>query len=226
MESQSQTRLSNFTFTFRGQLTFSRHFLSVHPFILRISFCSYEAEVTYQCLMCCAQSLSRVWLCASVGLVACQAPVSMGFSRQEYWSGLPCPPPGDLPGSGVKPAFLELLASTGMFFTTRSSPTYFSIFFFKILWCTVVVSRFRSNSSAHLPFPGFLVEGEDGQPPCLIFAGSSHGSIGLPHISAPLSSCPILTGSGSMPWSSPHPPTTTCHPILCDWAGSTQPRTQ
>ena len=35
-----------------------------------------------------------------------QAPLSMGFSRQEYWSGLPCPPPGDLPDSGIKPASL------------------------------------------------------------------------------------------------------------------------
>ena len=35
--------------------------------------------------------------------VARQAPLSMGFSRQEYWSGLPCPPPGDLPNPGIKP---------------------------------------------------------------------------------------------------------------------------
>ena len=35
--------------------------------------------------------------------VAHQAPLSVGFSRQEYWSGLPCPPPGDLPDSGIKP---------------------------------------------------------------------------------------------------------------------------
>jgi len=34
--------------------------------------------------------------------VACQAPLSMGFSRQEYWSGLPCPPPRDLPNPGIK----------------------------------------------------------------------------------------------------------------------------
>ena len=33
---------------------------------------------------------------------ACQAPLSMGFSRQEYWSGLPCPPPGDLPNPGIE----------------------------------------------------------------------------------------------------------------------------
>ena len=35
--------------------------------------------------------------------VACQAPLSMGFPRQEYWSGLPFPPPGDLPDLGIEP---------------------------------------------------------------------------------------------------------------------------
>ena len=40
--------------------------------------------------------------------VACQAPLSMGFSRQEYCSGLPCPPPGDLPDQGIKPVSPEL----------------------------------------------------------------------------------------------------------------------
>ena len=35
--------------------------------------------------------------------VACQAPLPMGFSRQEYWSGLPCPPPGNLPIPGIEP---------------------------------------------------------------------------------------------------------------------------
>ena len=39
--------------------------------------------------------------------VAWQAPLSMGFSRQEYCRGLPCPPPGDLPDSGIKPVTLE-----------------------------------------------------------------------------------------------------------------------
>ena len=40
---------------------------------------------------------SHVWLFVTPWTVACQAPLSMGFSRQEYWSRLPCPPPGDLP---------------------------------------------------------------------------------------------------------------------------------
>ena len=42
--------------------------------------------------------------------VACQAPLSMEFSKQEYQTGLPCPPPGDLPDSGVKPGFSALQA--------------------------------------------------------------------------------------------------------------------
>ena len=49
------------------------------------------------------QSLSRVQLFATLWTAACQAPLSTGFSRQEYWSGLPCPSPGDLPNPGIKP---------------------------------------------------------------------------------------------------------------------------
>ena len=49
------------------------------------------------------KSLSRVWLFATPWTVAYQASPSMGFSRQEYWSGLPFPSPGDLPHPGVKP---------------------------------------------------------------------------------------------------------------------------
>ena len=46
--------------------------------------------------------LSPVQLCATPWTVACQAPLSMGFPRQEYWSGLPFPSPGDLPDPGIK----------------------------------------------------------------------------------------------------------------------------
>ena len=46
---------------------------------------------------------SRVRLFATPWSVACQAPLSMGFSRQEYWSAFPCPPPGNLPDPGIEP---------------------------------------------------------------------------------------------------------------------------
>ena len=51
--------------------------------------------------------------------VARQAPLSMGFSSQEYWSGLLCPPAGDLPNPGIKPISLMSPALTGRFFTTE-----------------------------------------------------------------------------------------------------------
>ena len=53
---------------------------------------------------------SRVQLFVTPWTVACQAPLSMGFPRQEYWSGLPCPPPGDLPDTGTEPASPATLA--------------------------------------------------------------------------------------------------------------------
>ena len=49
------------------------------------------------------KSLSRVQLFATPWTVAYQDPQSMGFSRQEYWSGLPLPSPGDLPNPGIEP---------------------------------------------------------------------------------------------------------------------------
>ena len=55
-------------------------------------------------------SLSHVWLFATLWTVAYQAPQSMEFFRQEYWSGLPFPSPGDLPNPGIKPGSPALQA--------------------------------------------------------------------------------------------------------------------
>ena len=52
--------------------------------------------------------------------VALQAPLSMGFSRQQYWSGLPCLPPGDLPDQGIEPMSFVSSALAGRLFTTSS----------------------------------------------------------------------------------------------------------
>ena len=51
--------------------------------------------------------------------VACQTPLSMGFSRQEYWSGLPFPPSGDLPNPGTETVSYVSLALAGRFFPTE-----------------------------------------------------------------------------------------------------------
>ena len=65
--------------------------------------------------------LSHVWLFATPWTVAHQASLSMGFSRQDYWSVLPCPPPGDLPDAGIEPGSPALQAGslTG---ATRKAP--------------------------------------------------------------------------------------------------------
>ena len=65
--------------------------------------------------------LSRVWLFAAPWTVAYKAPQSMEFSRQEYWSGLPFPFPGNLPNPGIKPAFLMSPALACEFFITSAT---------------------------------------------------------------------------------------------------------
>ena len=70
-----------------------------------------------QCV-CVLSHFSLVWLFVTLWTLAYQDPLSMGFSRQECWSGLPCPPPGDLPDPGIKPASLASPASAGRCFTT------------------------------------------------------------------------------------------------------------
>ena len=69
---------------------------------------------------------SHVQLFVAPRTVAHQAPLSMEFSRQEYLSELPFPPPGDLPDPGIRPTSLASPALAGEFFTTESpgKPTY------------------------------------------------------------------------------------------------------
>ena len=64
---------------------------------------------------------SCVQLFATIWVVAHQAPMSMEFSRQEYWSGLPCSLPGDLPDPGIKPMSLMFPALASGFFTTSAT---------------------------------------------------------------------------------------------------------
>ena len=64
---------------------------------------------------------SRVRLFATLWMVAHQAPLTMGFSRQEYWRGLPCPPPGDLPHPGMEAESLKSPPLTGEFLTASAA---------------------------------------------------------------------------------------------------------
>ena len=75
-------------------------------------------------LSVCAYTLScfsHVRLFTTLCTIVCQAPLSMGFSRQEYWSGLPCLPLGDLPNPEVDLSSLMFPALAGRFFTTSAT---------------------------------------------------------------------------------------------------------
>ena len=71
--------------------------------------------------MCVLSHFNHIQLFVTLWTVALQAPMSMGFSRQEYWSGLPRPPPGDLPDPGTEPKSPASPALAAGFFTTSTT---------------------------------------------------------------------------------------------------------
>ena len=70
------------------------------------------------CVCCMLSYFNHVCLFAPLWIIAHWAPLSMGFSKQEYCNGLPCPPPGDLPDPGIESESLKFPALAGRFFTT------------------------------------------------------------------------------------------------------------
>ena len=78
----------------------------------------FKLRYRYACVLSC---FSCVRLFATLWTAVCQAPLSMGFSRQAYWRGLPCPPPGDLPNLGIEPTSLTSPALAGGFYTTSAT---------------------------------------------------------------------------------------------------------
>ena len=70
---------------------------------------------------CMLNRFSHVWLFAMPWAIACQVPLSLGFSSQEYWSGLPLTPPGDLLYPGIESVPLMPSALAGGFFTTSTT---------------------------------------------------------------------------------------------------------
>ena len=70
---------------------------------LQYSCLGQRSLVGYSPRVCMLSHFSHVQFFAILWTIARQAPLSKGFSRQEYWTGLPCPPPGDLPDPGIEP---------------------------------------------------------------------------------------------------------------------------
>ena len=88
---------------------------------------SFQYVETYS-ICACVRALSCVQLFVNPWTVVRQAPLSMRFSRQEYLSGLPCSPPGDLPDPGIEPEFLASPALAGGFFTLVPALPWYSAF--------------------------------------------------------------------------------------------------
>ena len=82
------------------------------------TFKLYHNKGSHACIVSC---FSHVQLFATPWTVACQPPLPMRFSRQEYWSVLPCPPSGDLPIPGIEPMSLMSLALAGGLFITSAT---------------------------------------------------------------------------------------------------------
>ena len=112
---------------------------------------------------CVCQSLSRVRLFATTWTVARQASLSMGFSRQEYWSGLPCPPPGDLPDPGIELKSLLSPALSGRFFTTSGIWEAHSYMHIYILYNIIIYTQLSLGIHRTTPFPQQKPKSKDAQ---------------------------------------------------------------
>ena len=88
------------------------------PTPLPLSAGGHHTHASLAVLLSVPSRFSRVRLFATLRSTGCQAPLSMDFSRHEYWSGLPCSPPGDLPVPGIEPVSPASPALAGVFFTT------------------------------------------------------------------------------------------------------------
>ena len=93
------------------------------------------------------KSLSRIQLFATPWTVAYQAPLSMGFSRQEFWSGVPFPSPGDLSNPGIEPRVSRIVGRCFTIWATREAPTNYRFrYLIVLLLCpTYVQTRFCQN---------------------------------------------------------------------------------
>ena len=109
----------------------------------------------YMCNTCAGVCvLSHVWLFVTPWTVAHQTPLSMGFPRPEYWSGLPFPPPGNLLDPGIEPVSLASPAWAGRFFTTRGTAYTHTHTHTHVCCCLVIKSCSTLCDFIHYCLPG------------------------------------------------------------------------
>ena len=129
-------------------------YLPVHS--LGFNTILYDSQVLHS--ICILSHFSHVRLFATPWTGARQAPLSMGYPRQEYWSGVPCCPPGDPPNPGIKPASSvapTLQADSSLLLSHCGSPTQY------------------------LPLPSFIYRRRQWHPTPVLSLGESHGQRSL-----------------------------------------------
>ena len=124
----------------------------------------------FMCVCVCVSSFGCVQLFATLWTVAQQTPLSMGFSRQEYWSGLLCPPPGYLPDPGIESASLLSPALANGFFTTSTTWEAHDILCIKVKY---VGWQYTALSYSSPNFPMFHVWFYSPIVPCLVLTVAS-----------------------------------------------------
>ena len=163
---------------------------------------------THVCMLSC---FSRVWLFVTLWIIARQASLLVGFSRWEYWSGLPCSPPGELPDPGIKPMSLTSPVLSGRYFTTSAAweahvCISLYIYIWNIFWSIVAfwASLVAQWSRSHLPMQETWVQSL-GQEDPLEKEMTTHSSIlvceilwieepgGLQSIGLPRVGCRLVT---------------------------------
>ena len=126
-----------FSFFFCNQLPikiFCKHYIKLHKdqhFLLHILIPNFTlknnlfGKWSRNCMCkynaCMPSCFTCILFFVSLWTVVHQPPRSLGFSRQEYWNGLLCPPPGNLPDPGIEPASPKSPALSGRFFTTHAT---------------------------------------------------------------------------------------------------------
>ena len=109
---KSQTQLSNWTeLNSYATWRLGNFKVSKRVWMLEVPFSPWQV----------LSHFNHAWLFATLWTIAHQAPLSMGFSRQEYWTGLPCPPPGGSSWSRDRAHVSTSLALAGEFFTTSTT---------------------------------------------------------------------------------------------------------
>ena len=129
--------------------------------VLVAQFCPTLCNPTKYTCMCAfmLRGFRLVRLCVTLWTVACQVPLSLGFSRQEYWSGLPCLPPGDLPEPGIKPVAspaFSVLQEDSLPLSHPGSPIYIH---------TYIHTYIHAAAAKSLQSCPTLCDPRDGSPP-------------------------------------------------------------